>query len=225
MVKSTVTPIADAHFEKQKMNLDLDAVNQQLRDASPREIIQWALGLDKPVMATTSFSPNSGVMLHQLASVDARTPVVWVDSGYNTRDTYIVADKLINDLDLNMHVYTPKMTSARRDALMGMPSADDKELHKEFTRQVKLEPFQRAINALNPGVWLTGLRREETEFRKSLDIVSWDSRGILKVAPLFYLSEDEVEDYRLEHDIPTCKRYFDPTKLADNQECGMHTSA
>ena len=106
---------------------------------------------------------------------------------------------------------------------MGIPSPEDKPLHKEFSRQVKLEPFSRAIEALAPEVWLTGLRREETEFRKTLDIVSWDSRGILKVAPIFHFDEDDVDDYMQTYELPTCKRYFDPTKVADNQECGLHT--
>jgi phosphoadenosine phosphosulfate reductase len=163
--------------------------------------------------------------LHQLCSIDPRVPVIWVDTGYNTRDTYLVAQRLIDDLQLNIHIYTPAMTSARRDALMGIPTPDDEVLHKEFSRQVKLQPFQRALDDFRPEVWLSGLRHEETDFRKTLDIVSWDSRGILKVAPIFYWTDDQVRDYMEQHQLPSCRRYFDPTKVSDNRECGMHTGA
>jgi len=206
-------------------NLDLAAINAQLRNQSPEDIIKWALSLDKPIIQTTSFSPNAAVMLHLLVKVDRRVPVLWVDSGYNTRDTYTVAEHLIEDLQLNLFSYAPLITSARRDALMGIPTLDDEALHKEFTRQVKLEPFQRALDEHKPEIWLTGIRKDETAFRETLDIVSWDSRGILKVAPVFYWSDAHIDAYMDANKLPSCKRYFDPTKVDDKRECGLHTGA
>ena len=117
------------------------------------------------------------------------------------------------------------MTAARRDALMGIPMPDDEVLHREFTRQVKLEPFERALQRFQPSIWISGIRREETAFRKTLDILSWDSRGILKVAPVFYWTEADVEAYMEKNRLPSCRKYYDPTKVADNRECGLHTGA
>lgn len=206
--------------------MDLAALNEQLRSKSPEEIIRWALALGKRNMLTTSFAPNAAVMLHMVSSIDDSVPVVWIDSGYNLRDAYLVAEKLMHDLKLNMHIFTPTITAERRNALMGgIPTPDEPEQHAEFTRQVKLEPFSRAIAELKPEIWLTGIRRDETEFRKSLDILSYDSRGMLKVAPIFYWSEDDVAKYMAQHQLPSCKRYFDPTKVADHRECGLHTAA
>jgi phosphoadenosine phosphosulfate reductase len=224
MCAGKVVPIIERIIQP-RMELDLDDINRHLRHASPGEIIRWALSLGKRTFATTSFGYDSALMLHQLCSIDPRVPVIWVDTGYNTRDTYLVAQRLIDDLQLNIHIYTPAMTSARRDALMGIPTPDDEVLHKEFSRQVKLQPFQRALDDFRPEVWLSGLRHEETDFRKTLDIVSWDSRGILKVAPIFYWTNDQVRDYMDQHQLPSCRRYFDPTKVSDNLECGMHTGA
>lgn len=208
------------------MNLDLDSTNSRLRNASASEIVTWALGLGQRTIATTSMGRNAAVMLHLVSEIDKSVPTIWVDTGYNLRDTYVVAERLIRDLDLDIHVYTPTMTSERRNAIMGgIPTVDEEERHQEFTRQVKLEPFARALEDFQPEIWLTGIRREETELRKSLDIVSRDGRGILKVAPLFYWSEDDVEDYMARFNLPTCKHYFDPTKVHDGRECGLHTAA
>jgi phosphoadenosine phosphosulfate reductase len=208
------------------MSLDIDTVNAQLRHASPEHIVRWALSLGQRTIATTSFGRNAAVMLHMVSSVDSSVPTVWVDTGYNLRDTYLVAEKLIGQLDLNMHIYAPQMTSERRNALLGgVPTIEDEDLHSEFTRQVKLEPFDRALQELKPEIWLTGLRREETEHRRNLDIVSRDARGIIKVAPIFYWSEQQLEDYMASHELPTCRHYFDPTKVHDGRECGMHTAA
>lgn len=208
------------------MELDLDTINNRLRNASAPEIITWALGLGRRTIATTSMGRNAAVMLHLVSEIDQSVPTIWVDTGYNLRDTYVVAERLIRDLDLNIQVYAPVMTSERRNAIMGgIPTVDEEARHQEFTRQVKLEPFARALEDFQPEVWLTGIRREETELRKSLDIVSLDGRGILKVAPLFYWSEDDVEDYMARFSLPTCKHYFDPTKVHDGRECGLHTAA
>ena len=208
------------------MDLDLDSVNASLRDASAQEVVQWALDQDERVMATTSMGRNAAVMLHLVAQVDRNLPTVWVDTGYNLRDTYLVAERLIRDLELNIHVYSPQMTSERRNAILGgIPTLDEEERHQEFTRQVKLEPFERAVADLQPGIWLTGIRRGETEHRKGLDIVSRDNRGMIKVAPIFYWSDEQMDDYMEQYELPSCRHYFDPTKVHDGRECGMHTAA
>lgn len=208
------------------MNLDLDKLNETLRDASAGDIVSWALGLDQRTIATTSMGRNAAAMLHLVSQVDAQVPTIWVDTGYNLRDTYVVAERLIRSLNVNIHVYVPEMTSERRNALTGgIPTIEEEERHQEFTRQVKLEPFDRALSDFQPKIWLTGIRREETEHRKTLDIVSRDARGIIKVAPMFYWSDEDVEAYMERFDLPTCKHYFDPTKVHDGRECGLHTAA
>ena len=208
------------------MELDLDSVNASLREASAREVIEWALGLGGRTIATTSMGRNAAVLLHMVSEVDPAVPTIWVDTGYNLRDTYVVAERLIRDLDVHIHVYSPQMTSERRNAIMGgIPTVDEEARHQEFTRQVKLEPFDRALGDFQPEIWLTGIRREETEHRKTLDIVSTDNRGIVKVAPIFHWSDEQVEDYMEQHQLPTCRHYFDPTKVHDGRECGLHTAA
>jgi phosphoadenosine phosphosulfate reductase len=208
------------------VELDIDSINASLRNAGAQEVVQWVLGLGGKTIATTSMGRNAAVMLHLVSQIDKSLPTIWVDTGYNLRDTYIVAERLIRDLAVNIHVYSPQMTSERRNAIMGgIPTVDEEERHQEFTRQVKLEPFAQALETFKPEIWLTGIRREETEHRKNLDIVSMDNRGIIKVAPLFYWSEDALDDYMEQHQLPTCRHYFDPTKVHDGRECGLHTAA
>lgn len=208
------------------LEIDFESVNASLRDASPQEVVRWALGLGRKTIATTSMGRNAAVMLHLVGEVDKSLPTIWVDTGYNLRDTYVVAERLIRDLEVNIHVYSPEMTSERRNAIMGgIPTVEEEEQHADFTRQVKLGPFDQALADFAPEIWLTGIRREETEHRKTLDIVSVDNRGIIKVAPIFYWSEDDVDDYMALHQLPTCRHYFDPTKVQDGRECGLHTAA
>jgi len=204
----------------------LHQLNGELAGKAPEEVIERALAFGGQAMATTSFGPHAAVLLHMLSRLAPGLPVVWVDTGYNLRDTYRVAEQLMERLQINMQVYTPLVTAERRNALFGgIPTVDDAERHREFTRQVKLEPFGRAVAALQPDVWFTGIRAEETLHRRGLDILSHDTRGMLKVAPLFHWTQAELEHYLRRHDLPSCRHYFDPTKVLEGRECGLHTAA
>jgi phosphoadenosine phosphosulfate reductase len=204
--------------------IDLTAINAELREKSPQDVIKWALSLGKKTIVTTNFGPHEAAILHMVSEQKADMPVICVDHGYNTEATYRFADSLIQRLSLDMHYYTPKVTAKRRSVIYGgFPSIDDEQAHDEFTREVKLEPFSRAMFEFKPEVWLTAIRKEQTPFRDSLDIVTQDiATGVIKVAPLFYWSELDLEEYLVEHDLPIEDDYFDPTKVLKDRECGLH---
>lgn len=204
------------------MQLDFDAINAELKDKHPQEIVNWATGLDGKAIVTSNFGPSAAVLLHLCVQAKPDIPVIWADSGYGTRKTYLFAEKLIADLNLNIHVYNPLQSAARRDAIMGIPDVDD-PMHETFTEQVKLEPIRRALRETNPDIWLTGIRREQTEFRKNLEVVTQDAPdSVVKVAPVFYWSEADMHAYLEEHGLPNETKYYDPTKVLSNRECGLH---
>jgi phosphoadenosine phosphosulfate reductase len=95
-------------------------------------------------------------------------------------------------------------------------------MHKEFTSQVKLEPFKRAMSVHQPDVWFTNLRKGQTAFRDSISIVSQGEDGVLKVSPFYNHSDEELDLYLKENKIPNEHKYFDPTKVLGNRECGLH---
>ena len=204
------------------MNVDIENANKELAGKHPQEIVNWATGLGGKPIVTTNFGPYEAVILHLATQVQPDMDVVWIDSGYATRKTYLFAEKLIEDLKLNVHVFNPLSSAARRDALMGIPDVDDPQ-HEEFTRQVKLEPFGRAMQAMAPDVWLTAVRRDQTEFRKNMEIVSQDKPGgVVKVAPVLEWTEADMQAYLDKHDLPNETSYYDPTKVLGNRECGLH---
>jgi len=147
--------------------------------------------------------------------------VVWCDTGYNTPATYRHAKELIQKLKLNIHTYVPKQSKGFRDVMLGIPEVDTAE-HKEFSNQVKLEPFQRAMKTHAPDVWFTNLRKGQTAFRDGIDIVSQGKDGILKVSPFYNYSDEDLDDYLTENNLPNEFNYYDPTKVLENRECGIH---
>jgi phosphoadenosine phosphosulfate reductase len=205
------------------MTFDVATANQQLAGNQPEEIIAWALAQASNPVVTTNFGPYEAVILHMAVQARPDIQVIWVDSGYNTSATYRFAEKLIARLKLNVSTFVPQQTAARRNVLMqGIPEIDQ-PLHEEFTRQVKLEPFARALAEIQPDVWFNAIRKDQTDFRQSLDIVSVSRSGIAKVAPLFNLTSADLDAYLTAHQLPDEHDYFDPTKALETRECGLHT--
>jgi phosphoadenosine phosphosulfate reductase len=204
--------------------MNLEALNAEYASRRPEDIIAHALSLPGKAVLTTHFGPLEAVILHMATQVVPNLQIVWVDHGYNTKATYRCAEKIITQLALNVDVFTPKVTAARQEAALGGIPAYTEDAHQVFTENFKLEPFRRAMAAHKPAIWLTALRREQTEFRQSLNIFTQDDKGVLKVAPLFFWDEAQMRDYLARHDLPNEDSYYDPTKALENRECGLHTS-
>lgn len=197
-------------------------LNTQFKGIPPEEIISWAIKNSEKAVVTTNFRPYEVAILSAVSEVKSDIPVIWCDTGYNTPSTYRHAEELIALLSLNIDLYVPKQTSAHRDVVMGIPQIDDPR-HTEFTEQVKLEPFRRAMKVHKPDVWFANLRKGQTAHRDSLDILSLGEGCVLKVSPFYYFSDTQLDAYLKERNLPNEHTYFDPTKVLENRECGLHT--
>ncbi|RKR07752.1 phosphoadenylylsulfate reductase (thioredoxin) [Maribacter vaceletii] len=196
--------------------------NKKFEKSSPAEIIEWALQQTTNAVVTTNFRPYEVNILHAVTAVNKDIKVIWCDTGYNTPNTYRHAEELIGKLELNIHLYVPKQTSSHRDVVMGIPGIEDPN-HAIFTEQVKLEPFGRAMAEHKPEVWFTNLRKGQTALRNSLDIFSVSKDGVLKVSPFYHWEDAQLDAYLEENNLPNEHKYFDPTKVLENRECGLHT--
>lgn len=196
-------------------------INEIIQRKTPEEIIEFTMDIAKKPIVTTNFRPYEAAILHAVSKVKKDIKVVWCDTGYNTPNTYKHAEELIDVLELDIHLYVPKQTTAHRDATIGIPQVDDPK-HQLFSEQVKLEPFKRAMAEHKPDIWFTNLRKGQTAFRDSIDIVSGGSDGVIKVSPFYHYSDEELDAYLKEHKLPNEFKYFDPTKVLENRECGIH---
>ena len=201
--------------------------NAELRSQSPLEIIRWAISQSNGrAIVSTNFRPYEAVILHLATRVQPDLPVLWADHGYNRPATYRHAEQLRAHFHLNLKTCVPKMTAAHHDAIHGpIPTAADEAALKEFSATFKLEPFQRGMSELAPTVWLTALRKVQNLNRAGLDIVSPDPNfGALKVSPVFYWSDADMEAYLKQNNLPNEWDYFDPAKADEKRECGLHVA-
>lgn len=205
----------------------ISQANAALRDKPALEIVRWAVAkANGRALVSTNFRPYEAVVLHLCTQVQPDISVLWVDHGYNRPATYHHAEQLRAQLKLNLKSYLPKVTVAHRDAIHGpIPTTEEEEKLKQFSAVMKLEPFQRGMRELAPKVWITALRKVQNPNRAGLDIVSEDKNfGALKVSPVFYWSDTEMEAYLTQHQLPNEWDYFDPAKADDKRECGLHAA-
>ncbi|MGA0334132.1 MAG: phosphoadenosine phosphosulfate reductase family protein [Kiritimatiellia bacterium] len=205
-------------------DIDLNEANAALADASPAEILEWGAEVSGgQILISTNFRPYEAVLLHMAVQQIPDIPVLWVDHGYNTPATYRCAEATIAQLDLNVHLYIPARTAAHRDTMLGgIPTLDDPELHDAFTEEVKLEPFRRGMEELSPKVWLTALRRVQNPNRETMPIVARTPDGVLKLSPVLAWTDTQMQAYIDAHQLPNEFNYYDPTKVLESRECGLH---
>ena len=109
-----------------------------------------------------------------------------------------------------------------------------------------MEPLKRALQGVD--VWISGLRREQSVTRTSMQMVEYDEADdVIKLNPLILWTEDQVKDYVRENGVPynrlhengfpsigcqPCTRAVKPGQDIrsgrwwwedpDHRECGLH---
>ena len=203
--------------------------NAELRNKSALDIVKWAIAQAKGrAIVSTNFRPYEAVILHLATQAQPDIQVLWADHGYNRPATYAHAEALKKQLKLNIKGFVPKVTAAHYDAAFGgapAPTPENEERIKQFSAVMKLEPFLRGMKELAPTIWLTALRKVQNPNRAGLDIVVEDKNfNTIKVSPVFYWSDAEMETYLKQHNLPNEWDYFDPAKADEKRECGLHAN-
>lgn len=183
--------------------LDLDVVNSRLAGARPAETLRYALdtfGADG-LIVTTSFGAESALMLHLVSQHLPKVPVVFLDTGYLFPETYRFAEELTKRFDLDLRVYSPKLTAARQEALYGKLWEGDAIAQARYQELNKIEPMQRALAELKPRAWISGVRAQQTAVRAALRPIEFQD-DLYKVHPVLGFDYEAVYSYLRKHDLP-----------------------
>jgi len=181
---------------------DLAQANAELADASAAEIVRWAAcTYDGRLAVSSSFGAQSAVMLHLVSTHAPGTPVIFVDTGYLFEETYRFSAALAERFDLDVRVYAPRLSAGYQEALYGKLWEQGEEGIRRYLQINKVEPMKRALADLDPAAWLAGVRADQTEHRKGLDVVGTQD-GRVKIHPILRWSQADVDAYMAEHDLP-----------------------
>ena len=180
----------------------LNAVMPCLEKMDARERILWALDYlpDAPVI-TSSFGAQSAVMLHLVTRIRPSLPVVLIDTGYLFPETYRFVDELVDRLRLNLQVFRPQTSAAWQEARYGKLWEQGVAGIHDYNQRNKVEPMERALEALQVGTWFSGLRRSQSQTRRDLAVLGKQG-GVVKVLPIVDWSNRDIHQYLKQHDLP-----------------------
>ena len=161
----------------------------------------------------------------------------------DARDYASFVDELTHQLNLNLHVYRSSISPAWLEARHGRLWENGLEGIERYNRLNKVEPMQRALQALNAGTWFTGLRREQSHSRGDLPVLAKKEERY-KFKPIVDWSDRDVYRYLKRHDLPYhplwdqgyvsigdvhTTRPLEPGMIAEEtrffglkRECGLH---
>jgi len=198
------------------------------------------------MIATSSFGIQSAVTLHLISQVAPQIPIIFIDTGYLFAETYRYARLLTERLQLNLHCYTPIITPAQQEALYGRLWEHSTDGLEQYLENNKLEPMRRALDTLKPHVWISGVRRSQSDTRTMRPILERQAER-LKLFPIIDWSDEQVNAYPDQHHLPrhpleadgylSTGDWHSTTKLGSNmkpqdtrfeglqRECGLHDNS
>jgi len=189
-------PIGDPAFDPTR-------ICQELADGDAASRLRWGLEtFGSGFVLTTSFGIQSAVLLHQISRLDRPVPVIWVDTGYLPPETYRYAETLTDLLDLRLTIAQAELSPARMEALHGQLWSTGKlEDMEHYLRLRKVEPLDRAMEALGVRCWASGVRGGQTDHRQAMEPLAlvrqrWSLRPLLDWTP------KDVFYYMQEHNLP-----------------------
>ncbi|MDP4281519.1 MAG: phosphoadenylyl-sulfate reductase [Bacteroidota bacterium] len=168
------------------------------------EIIRF-FGKEFPgeVAFATSLGAEDQVLFEMISKTDPSVHVFTLDTGRLFPETYDLMDISEKKYGMKIKVMFPDAASIQKMVSEHGINLffDSIENRKLCCRIRKVEPMLKALKGMK--VWITGLRRSQSENRKNTPMVEWDDTyGLIKVNPLFDWSEDQVWEYLRSHKIP-----------------------
>ena len=181
-------------YQAEMLNLALD-YSAELEKASAEEIMQWAHDYVPKLAVTLSMQDT---VLADLAEKYApAADLVFLDTGYHFAETLDVADAVERRYSNRLLRVVPHLTRREQDQRYGKDLyATDPTLCCHMRKVVPLQETLAGYPA-----WVTGLKRVDAPSRAHTPVLEIDKAGRLKINPIITWTDDDVENYIVEHDL------------------------
>ena len=184
---------------------NLRKYNQVLVDMNPQEMLTWGYEkFDNQFAITTSFGIQSSVLLNMVNKLclQKKIKIFWIDTGYLPSETYHYAEKLIEDLSLEVEVLQSELSPARMEALHGKlwetNIVSDLDKYHELR---KIKPLENGLEKYKIICWASGVRSTQTENRNSMKFLD-EIRQRLSLRPLLIWTNKDIFYYMDENNLP-----------------------
>ncbi len=149
------------------------------------------------IALVSSFGAEAAVLLHLVAEIEPRTPIILLDTGMLFAETLAYRDTLVARLGLR----DVRSVAPDPAALAAADPANDLWRHDPDAccRLRKVEPLARALGPFR--AWINGRKRFHGGARARLPLVERDGPRI-KLTPLARWEEAAIRDYFTAHALP-----------------------
>jgi phosphoadenosine phosphosulfate reductase len=155
------------------------------------------------IIFTSSFGIEDQVITHNIFKNNIPINVVTLDTGRLFPETYRVFSETIIKYNKKIDVYFPDYKDVENLVTRKGPFSffESKENRLECCRIRKVVPLNRALMGME--CWVSGIRSTQSDNRTGMNELEYDEeRNIYKFHPLFYWSQEDVENYIKENGIP-----------------------
>jgi phosphoadenosine phosphosulfate reductase len=179
---------------------ELTEVNEQLAEAAPAKIIQWAVEKYFPRLTmATAFGPEGCILLHLLAEVEPRVRVFNLDTGYQFPETLELRDQIADRYGIEVEMVRPDTSVGEYERLHGGPLYVANSQQCCYER--KIIPLRRALVGYD--AWITAIRADQSPDRATAKVAGWDSKfNLVKVNPLLNWTRRDVWAFIVANQVP-----------------------
>jgi phosphoadenosine phosphosulfate reductase len=161
-----------------------------------RQAVEEILPGDLAIVS--SFGADSAVLLHLVSQVDPGLPVYFLETGKHFPETLEYVETLKQHLGLTQVI---ALKPDDKDLARFDPDGTLWETDPDSCCHIrKTEPLDIAIDG--HGGWVTGRKRYQTKERGVLPHFELTSDNRIKVNPLAYFNDADVNAYKIEHGLP-----------------------
>jgi phosphoadenosine phosphosulfate reductase len=180
--------------------VDLTAANERISNASPVEILRWAVDQFFPRLTmATAFGPEGCVILHMLSQIEPRVRVFNLETGYQFEETLALRDKIAERYGIEVELIRPDTTVPEYEAQHGGPLYRTNPEQCCFDRKVL--PLRRAVAGYD--AWISAIRADQSSHRARADVVGWDAKfGLVKINPLLRWTQRDVWAFVVTNNVP-----------------------
>jgi phosphoadenosine phosphosulfate reductase len=161
-------------------------------------VLRWAGLTFGDDFAITS-SMADGLLAHLAGRAVPGVRVIFLETGYHFAETLGTRDWIASVLPVTVVDVRPDLTVAEQDAAYG-PRLHDRD-PDACCEMRKVIPLDRTLSGY--AAWGSGVRRDESPSRARTQVIDWDAkREMIKINPLAAWTQDDVDAYVDEHQVP-----------------------
>lgn len=175
---------------------------EELQSASATDVLAWAIRKFGDRLAVgTSFQREGMVIVDMAARISRGVRVFTLDTGRLPPATYDMIEIVRNRYGINVEVVMPDAREIEEMVTRHGPNLfyEAPALRNLCCHFRKVRPHAVKLESLD--AWVTGLRREQSDTRDSLNKVE-QANGKLKISPLADWTSDQVRMYLAENNVP-----------------------